>query len=136
MMIGRTFFLSLDSVLSLWESDLLLSLLFSNLGSFELGQSSSQSSGLLGSQVLWLVLLTLVQFSDSLSLVLRDNSQDTSDVLSDSVDLWQRWSGQFLNLQFGQFLLQFNQLVFQLFLGLGSQFVSFNTGLLIQYHNR
>lgn len=97
--------LSLDSVLSLWESNLLLSLLFSNLGSFVLGQSSSQSSGLLGSQVLWLVLLTLVQFSDSLSLVLRDNSQDTSDVLSDSVDLWQRWSGQLLNLQFGQFLL-------------------------------
>ncbi len=52
--------LSLDSVLSLWESNLLLLLLLSDSGSFELGQSSSQSSGLLSSHVLWLVLLTLV----------------------------------------------------------------------------
>lgn len=98
--------LSLDSVLSLWESDLLLSLLLSNSGSLELGQSSSQGSGLLCSQVLWLVLRTLVQLSDGLSLVLVDDSQDTGNVLSDSVDLWQRWSRQLLDLQFSQLLLQ------------------------------
>lgn len=84
--------LSLDSVLSLWESNLLLSLLFSDSGSLELGQSSSQSSGLLGSQVLWLVLLTLVQLSDSFSLLVVQDGQDTGNVLSDSLDLWQGWS--------------------------------------------
>lgn len=80
--------LSLDSVLSLRESDLLLSLLLSGSRGLEFGQSSSQSSGLLGSQVLWLVFLTLVQLSDSFSLLQVDDSQNTSNVLSDSLDLW------------------------------------------------
>ena len=121
--------LGLDGVLSLWESDLLLLLLLSGSGSLELGQSSSQGSGLLGSQVLWLVLLTLVQLSDSLSLLLVDDSQDTGNVLSDSVDSWKRWLGQLGNLKLSKLLLQVKKLRLQLLLRLGSQFVRLNTGL-------
>lgn len=83
--------LSLDSIFSLWESNLLLSLLLSDSGSFEFGQSSSQSSGLLSSQVLWLVFFTLVQLSNSFSLLLAQDGQGTGNILSNSLDLWQRW---------------------------------------------
>lgn len=61
--------LSFDGEFSLWESDSLLSSLVSFLGSFEFGQFSSQSSGLLSSQVLWLVFLTSVESLDVFSLV-------------------------------------------------------------------
>lgn len=94
-----------------------------------LGQLSSQSSGLLSSQVLWLVLLTGVEGSDRVSLVQVDDGQNTGNVLSDGTDLWQRWLGELLNLQVGKLLLQGDKLLLQLILGLGTQFVSSQTGL-------
>lgn len=97
--------LSLNSEFSLREGNSLLSGLVSGLVSFELGQLSSDGSGLLGSQVLWLVLLTGVESSDVFSLVQVNDSQDTGNVLSDGVDSWQRWLLQLLDLKVGQFLL-------------------------------
>lgn len=91
--------LCLDGVFSLRKVDLSLSLLHSDSRSLKLSQSSSQSSSLLCSQVLWLVLLTLVQLSDSLSLLLVDGGQNTSNVPSDSLNFGQRRSGKLLNLQ-------------------------------------
>ena len=80
--------LSFDGKFSLRESNLSLSFFFSDLGSFEFGQSSSQSSGFLGSQTFWLVFFTVVQLSNSLSLVQVDNSQNSSNGFSDIVDFW------------------------------------------------
>lgn len=98
----------------------MLSGLVGDLLSLVLGQLSSDSSGLLGSQVLWLVLLAGVESLDTLSLVSVDDSQNTGNVLSDSVDSWQRWLLQFLHFQVGQLLLQLNQLLLQFLLGLGT----------------
>lgn len=98
----------------------MLSGLVGDLLSLVLGQLSSDSSGLLGSQVLWLVLLASVESLDALSLVSVDDSQNTGNVLSDGVDSWQRWLLQFLHFQVGQLLLQLNQLLLQFLLGLGT----------------
>lgn len=122
-------YLSLDSVDLLWVSKKLLLGLLGQSGSILLRQSSSQSSGLLGSQVLWNVLLTSVESSDVFSLGSVDDGQNSSDVLSDNRDLWNSWLGQLLDLQRGQLLLQLDQLLFQLVLGLASQFGNFNTSL-------
>lgn len=121
--------LSLESVDSLWESNSLLSGLQGDSSSIFLGQSSSDGSGLLLSQVLWNVLLTSVQSSDVSSLVSSDHSQNSGDVLSDEGDLWDSWLGQLLDLEGSQFLLQLSQLGLQLLLGLSSQFCNVNTGL-------
>ena len=106
----------------------MLSGLEGDSGSVLLRQGSSQSSGLLGSQVLWNQLLAGVQLSDALSLVGVDDSQNSGDVSSDNGDLW-HGLGDLLDLQRGQLLLQLKQLLSQLFLGLGSQFSNFNDGL-------
>lgn len=123
--------LSLDGVDLLWESDSSLSLLKGESLSVLLRQGSSQSSGLLWSQVLWNVLLTSVESSDVLSLKSSDDSQNSSDVSSDNTDLRNCWSGQLLDLQGSQLLLQLEQLLLQLLLGLGSQFCNLNTGLIM-----
>lgn len=126
--------LSLKSVDSLWESNSLLSGLQGDSSSILLGQSSSQSSGLLLSQVLWNVLLTSVQSSDVSSLVSSDHGQNSGDVLSDEGDLWDSWLGQLLDLERSQFLLQLSQLGLQLLLGLSSQFCNVNTGLIVSIY--
>lgn len=125
------YILSLDSVDLLGERGLLLSSLDSQSGGILLGQGSSQSSGLLGSQVLWKVLLASVESSDVLSLSSVDHSQHSSNVLSDGTDLWNGRSGQLLHLQRGQLLLQLSQLLLQLFLGLGFQFSNFDGLMLV-----
>lgn len=79
--------LSLDGVLSLGES--LLSLLL--LEGLSLGvsnrESSSDSSGLLGAQVLGNVLLGLVELTELFSLGEVDDSQDLGNSLSNLVNL-------------------------------------------------
>lgn len=119
-----TITLSLEGVLSLGESNGSLSSLFGLLRLFFLGQSSSQSSGLLGSQVLGQVLLTFVEASDGFSLVLVDDSQDSGNVLSHQRDLGQGSLLGLLDSQRGQLLLEFNKSGFQLVLRFGSKFVS------------
>lgn len=121
--------LSLDGELSLGESDGSLLGLFGLDRLFFLGQSSSQSSGLLGSQVLGDVLLAFVEASDGFSLVLVDDSQNSGDVLSDNVDSGQRSLLDLLHSQGGQLLLELNELRLQFFLGLGSDLVSLDHGL-------
>lgn len=118
--------LSLEGVNLLWEGKSTLSGLLSDSGGILGRQGSSQSSGLLGSQVLRDVLLAGVQGSDVLSLVGVDDSQDTGNVLSDDADVWDGRLGQLLHLQGGQLLLQLQQLLLQLLLGLGSQLSGFD----------
>lgn len=91
--------LSLKSELSLWVSDSGLLSSDSLLGLFSVSEGSSEGSGLLGSQVLWNVLLTGVEGSDGGSLLQVDDGEDSGNVLSDSLDGWDRWLGELLNLQ-------------------------------------
>lgn len=124
-------YLSLDSVNSLWESSSSLSLSWSDSSSVLLGQGSSQSSGLLLSQVLWNELLVSVESSDVLSLESVDDSQNSGNVLSDNTNLRDSWSGQLLDLERSKLLLQLEQLLLQLLLRLSSQFGNLNSGLLV-----
>lgn len=125
--------LSLDSILSLRESLLLLLLLNSlslGLGSRE---SSSNSSGLLGTQVLGDVLLGLVELTKLISLGKVDDSQDSSNRLSDLRDLSRLdiVAGSLLNTELGKLLLEARKLGLKLSLGLVAQFRSLNTNLKI-----
>ena len=81
--------LGLESVLPLGEVDVLLVLLLGDKVGLVLGQSSSDSPGLLVSEVEGKVLgvLALVQLPDVLPLLLVDDGQDSGDRLSDTVDL-------------------------------------------------
>lgn len=122
---------SLDGVLSLWESDLLLA------GSDGLGlglvrsESSSDGSGLLSTEVLWKVLLALVEFSELLSLGEVDDSEDTSDGGLDFGNLGRSdvVGAGALNTELSKFLLEGDELLLELSLGLFTELESLDTGL-------
>jgi len=98
----------------------LLSLLGGSEGLLSLGESSSEGSGLLESQVNGVVFLALKRFSDSFSVSLVDNSQVFSDGLSDNSDFAELSGGTTSNLEGSEvveFLLVFFQTLEQFVIG-------------------
>lgn len=95
-----------------------------------LGKSSSNSSGLLGSEILGGVLLALVELTELVSLGEVDNGQNlgdgSSNVTNSSVS---EGVGNLLDSQLLKFLLEVDKLLLELSLGLLSEFDSLNLGL-------
>lgn len=95
-------------------------------------ESAAQSSGLPGSQIQGLVLLTLVKLPQVLLLCLVDYSQDSGDGLADDANLGELGSGSsghFSYTELGQFIFQVVQLLEQLLLFLAPQISSLDLGL-------
>lgn len=124
-------YLSLDSVLSLGESLLSLLLLESLSLSLSNSESSSDSSGLLDTEILGDVLLVLVELTELLSLSEVDDSQDSGNRLSDLRDLGRFDAlGRLLDAELGELLLETGKLLLKLSLVLVTKFRSLNTNLL------
>lgn len=96
------------------------------------GKSSSDSSGLLGSEVLGHVLLVLVELSDLLSLGEVEHGEHSGDVLSDIVDLGELaalGATKLLDSESSELLLELDELALELGLGESGEFGSLNLGL-------
>lgn len=125
--------LGLDGVLSLGES-LLSLLLLEGLGlSISDRESSSDSTGLLGAEVLGDVLLGLVELTELLSLSDVDDSQDSGNGLSNLGDLvgLDLVAGSLLDGELVKLLLEAGKLLFELSLSLVAKFRSLNTNLIL-----
>jgi hypothetical protein len=75
----------LDSILPLGEVHVLLALLLGDERSLVLGESSTDSTGVLWSEVKRKVLLVLVEEAELSALVGLDDGQDTGDRLANIV---------------------------------------------------
>lgn len=94
-------------------------------------KSPSDSSGLLGTEVLGNVLLVLVELTELLSLGEVDNSQDSGNGLSNLRDLsGLNTLGRLLDAELGELLLETGKLLLKLSLVLVTKFRSLNTNLL------
>lgn len=114
--------LSLEGDLPLREVDVLLVLLLGDSRSLLGGQSSSDSTGLLVSEVKGEVLGLLVELPEVLPLLLVDDSEDSGNGLADSVDLGQlasRATGDLLHPQRGKLSLELGKLLQKVLLALG-----------------
>lgn len=124
--------LSLEGVSSLGEVGLLLGSLGGlgrGLGS---GESSSDGSGLLASEVLGEELLVLVELTDLLSLGEVENGQNSGNVLSDIVDLGELTAlgtAELLDTESSELSLELDELALKLSLGESREFGSLHFGL-------
>lgn len=97
-----------------------------------LGKCPSERTGLLGTEIEGLVLLALVEFPQVRALLLVDDGEDAGDALADNADsrqLRRRAAGDLLDAQLEKLLLELFQLLGQIRLGLGLQFVCLDFGL-------
>lgn len=126
------FLLSLKSVSSLGEVSALLGGLGGLGRSLGRGESSSDGSGLLTSQILGHELLVLVELSDLLSLGQVENGQNSGNVLSHVVDLGELsalGSSELLDSESGELGLELDELALELSLGKSREFGSLHFGL-------
>jgi len=123
--------LCLDSILALWEVHSLLGGLDGLETSLVLGETTSDSAGLLWAEVQWDVLLAGVQDTELMALVGVDDGEDTGNVLADIVDpvqLGRSAAGHLLNAEGLKLALQFIQLLSQILAGLEPESTHLNFG--------
>ena len=92
-------------------------------------EGSSEGTGLLNSQILWLELGLFIDLLQFISLLADDDSLNSSNILSDDLDVQEVGSGStsdLLDSQLEEFLLHSIQLLLEVFVGLISQFESFD----------
>lgn len=124
--------LSLESVSSLGEVGLLLGGLGGLESGLGRGESSSDGSGLLASEILGHELLVLVELSDLLSLGQVEHGQNSGNVLSDIVDLGELTAlgaTELLHSESGELSLELDELALKLSLGESREFGSLHFGL-------
>lgn len=113
-----------------------MGLLLGSLGSLGSGlgrgESSSDSSGLLTSEILGQELLVLVELTDLLSLGEVENGQNSGNVLSDIVDLGELTAlgtTELLDTEVSELSLELDKLALKLSLGESREFGSLHFGL-------